>query len=216
MLNDLSTYNCSLVEKIGGCAPASAFITQTSQDIINDKECRSCLILEASVNEEEYELKIFEQIGLNEILVYDSGWKHGKAERFCFRSGFAPGLFLKPATNYIAYLEVRNACSENNFRYPFKTHVTDCGNVPFEISNMRPSPATDQLYAELIVSGETERITIVAKNLQDGTNYLLKPQQNFPTGVNALNFDISTLKCGSYALMIIGTELISEFNFIKL
>lgn len=219
MLNDLSGYNCGLIEKIGDCPPASAFITQTPEDKIDQTRCRECLILEASVNEEQYELKLFERINGQEILVYNSGWKTGKASNFCYRTGAAfKGMFnyLKPNTEYVAYLKAKNSCSEDQYKYLFFTNSGDCGAVSYESISISPNPVLNGIIVEFTANQVESNVQVFAKNMFSGSLYMISQNQTIVEGANRLYISEVDLPQGTYTLMIEGEHSIYQNNFVKM
>ncbi len=219
MLKDLSGFNCSIIEKIGDCPPTSAFITQTPEVRFNQSDCSECLILEASVNEKQYELKIFEMTHGTPVLVYQSGLKTGAAINFCYRTGAAfKGMpnYLKPDTEYLAQLMTKNECSDSEYSYTFKTNNADCGNISYEILDIRPNPGMDLLYVEFSCGFENDAVQGFAKNLISGNSYTLLQNQHTAIGNNILPINISNLPQGTYILYIQSGNQLYQNNFLKL
>jgi hypothetical protein len=219
MLKDLSGFNCGIIESIGGCPPASAFITLTPEDIKDVSRCRECLILEASANENEYELTIYELVNNQEALVYNDGWKSGQAGIFCYRTGQAfIGLytFLKPNTNYVARLKTRNECSDAEYKYQFTTNMSDCGNVNYDLVDVSPNPAFNEVITEFMLETPSESMEIYAKDLISGYIYPLLNNHLAGYGANQLSLDISSLPSGTYTLILIGENSLFQNNFVKI
>lgn len=219
MLTDLSGFNCSLIEKIGDCPPVSAFITQLPQDKSDQSQCRECLILEASFNEEQYQLKIFEQLHDGLYLAYDGPWKKGQATIFCYHTGIAfKGLanYLKPDTKYLARLITRNTCSEDSYSFEFTTNTAGCGTVRYETLKLSPNPGTEQLTLEIQEADEEIDFPLFAKNILTGRLHTFEESQILPRGNKALDINISTLASGTYSLLAISKDAIYLSNFIKI
>lgn len=219
MLDDLSGFNCSLIETIGGCPPATAFITQIPEDLKDQSRCRECLILEASTDEEEYELKIYKRINSQEQLVYDGGRVMGQAKIFCYKTGLAfQGLkdYLEPDARYVAYLKTKNSCSEDTYRYEFTTNTSDCNNVHYESLVVTPNPGIDVIDIEIEVETNDLRMDGIAKDLINGNSYILFQNQIATLGMNHYNLYIDQLPEGIYLFTIMSDNSIFQNTFIKM
>ncbi|HEX5626213.1 MAG TPA: hypothetical protein VFX48_09360 [Saprospiraceae bacterium] len=219
MLSDLSGFNCGLLERIGGCPPATAFVSLTARDLADPTSCSECLILEASTNEEQYELRIYEIRNGQEVLVYQSGWKAGTAGRFCYKTSQAfSGLanYLKPGVLHRAVLTTKNSCSEDRFRYDFTTNTRDCTTVDYEPLDISPNPAYDQITLGFRSNQRNAEFQIAAKHLITGKTSILKNRYPANYGLNSLNLDVSALAPGSYSMLVAGQRQIFQNNFVKI
>jgi hypothetical protein len=219
MLKDLSGFNCSLIEQIDGCPPANAFITQNPEDLKNKSDCHECLILEASVNESWYELKIYENENGVYKLVYQSGTTQGKAINFCYRTGEAfAGMpnYLKPSTEYKAVLTTGNECSESSTVYHFITNNPGCNNVSYETLEIYPNPGTDLINVEFSSTASTESLQAYVKNIVNGKYYTMFPEKRSSNEENTLQMNINSLPQGNYSLYILNGNKLFQNNFVKL
>jgi hypothetical protein len=219
MLEDLSEFNCGLIEKIGDCPPATAFITQIPEDLKDESKCKECLILEASTNEEEYELKIYKRINGQEQLVYNGGKIIGQAQNFCYKTGTAfEGLknYLEHETKYVAYLVTKNSCSEDLFEYEFITNSSDCNSVQYESLAITPNPGVNLINVEFESQVIGEKLECIAKELITGNHYVVFHNHISKLGMNRIDLDVTHLPEGIFKLTIVGENSIFQNTFIKM
>ena len=223
MLTDLAVNDCNYIEKIGGCPPPHAFISQTPEDKLNTEYCRECLVLQASFNEDRYLFEIFGTPGTPPV--YSSGWVDGKAENFCFftnrRYG---GHYLAPNTQYTAVLTVKNDCHEkDSTSYVFTTPSAKCRAQDTGIDTLMgtgervalsPNPVSDLLHIRL-AAGPEENITLFITNTLGGAmelKQLFTPAE----GETTLDIPVGHLETGVYTVSITGEHLFYQSHFIKI
>ncbi|MBK8954059.1 MAG: hypothetical protein IPM34_00685 [Saprospiraceae bacterium] len=219
MLNYINNNRCDLIEKIGGCPPASAFINQLPEDLVNDGKCVECLQLSGSWDETSYRLRIYEQSSNSIILVYDSGIKNGEATIFCFKTNAQyPGNYtlLKPLTNYVAELTSFNECSDDVYNYEFITNPPNCGVIGFDELEIIRNPVTGELILKITHGNGESGVRIEATHLATGTVYVLDENVNISSGQNYLYLNAFGLPQGSYVLGLKGPVHVSYENFLKL
>lgn len=220
MLTDLAENKCDYIASVGGCPPPSAFITQTPQAILNTTYCSECIILRASFNDDEYRLQVIEIA--NGQTAYDSGWKDGPVNNFCFSTGqLGLGNHLKPNTQYKVILTVENYCGdEDSDEYIFTTPSSKCtvdGDPdPNTHLSMRvsPNPATNTINIGFDAN-LNEKFALLATNVLTGTSSILIQNHYAVDGENTLDVSVSALPSGNYTLTLIGDNHLFQNHLIK-
>jgi Pregnancy-associated plasma protein-A len=219
MLTDLSEHDCSYVEKIGGCPPPHAFITQTPSDILNTDYCIECIVLEASFNETQHLLEIYSIS--NGVLAYSSGWKNSPVDNFCFTTKKSDaGHFLKPNTEYRVVLAVKNECGdEDDAEYVFTTPSPKCTLEGISIGVeeqmlLRPNPTALTIQVHFNADSDERFVFMVVDNLSGRKTIV---QQNYVAynGENQIDISVIDLNTGSYTLICIGEHHLYQSRFVK-
>lgn len=219
MLTDLAVHDCDYIEKIGGCPPPKAFISQTPKDILNTEYCSECIILQASFNEVQHLLEIYETS--NGLLAYSAGWQNGPAQNFCFKTGRSnTGYPLKPNTEYRVMLTVKNECGEiDDTEYVFTTPGPKCTidgihyNPKVRLS-LYPNPVSNILQAHFSMDSDEMFKIEVVDNLT-GCRTVLQQNYYAVSGENQVDISVANLRVGSYTLSFVGEYNLYQSHFLK-
>lgn len=219
MLTDLAEHDCNYIEKIGGCPPPHAFISQTPREIRNTDYCSECIVLSASFNDTRHLLEIYQTSGGQ--LAYSSGWVYGPATNFCFFTNKSfSSHYLKPNTEYKVILTVGNDCNEEDqAAYTFTTPGPKCtleGTTiePEPQLQMRPNPAGNTIQVNFNANSG-EKFIILATDHLNSSRMVLTRQYIAASGENQLDISVAGLIAGHYTLSVIGEYHLYQSHFIK-
>lgn len=219
MLSVLSLGSCNFIEKIDGCPPPHAFISQTPESLLNTTFCQECIVLQGSYNEESYLFEIWSTS--DEQMAYSSGWTDGKASNFCFYTTPGhEGHFLKPHVEYKAVLTVRNSCDEQDAaEYIFTTPDTICATrnaevVATEKLLLSPNPVSDWLQVGFDSSLDGQTLSCTITSLEGKT--LHYQQVVTPVQGRFIAIPVGQLQAGMYTLSVRSESSFYQSRFIKI
>jgi hypothetical protein len=215
MLHRASTSMCSYIEKVGGIPPPSAFISILPSDDFRENYCSYCLRLEASMNDAEYKLDIYDNTTSNLLTTTD--WLEGPAELYCIKTIKEKtshstwfGGFL-PNHGYTAVLTVRNEeDEEDSFTLEFTTPETNCNLLTPQDFTVSPSPIIQPLIIFHYDLPFTADVNIFAAHSYHGMYGLLSTVDNQIEGGHDLSINTSTWYSGiNYIIIQIRDEVYS-------
>ncbi len=229
MLNHLSQPDVcqNYIVSVSSCVPPIANIAVLSFED-DEEDCKYCIHMEHSVNEDGYQLEIFKVTSLGLELFHSTGWLDGPALTYCigedvvktgqYANGFEAG---QP---YLARLTVSGECSatdvtEITFSLPFFSEIAceldDDDEPAIEIGNLlpNPTPGSASFDYEILKEGPLN-IWLVDVLNQNNTVTIMNSQFHTPGNYQS-SIDMSSYNTGTYALIFHVENQIESLTLIK-
>lgn len=214
-------FPCDIIAQVGGeCPPPSPVLGVLPLDLVTE-DCSFCLQGNASMNDEDYKLQIFElPVNSTPILFHSTGWEEGPAGKFCFSGahGFLYGM--KSNTNYQAVLTVKNACDvEKSVTIEFETPDFDCSepNDPNggHALQINPNPGSSQITATITLQERSPIWLMATPTSYAGQSQMLHQSVNQNEGASSVNFSVASWSAGVYSIRLVSSYGIINQQFIK-
>ena len=224
MLKTINDLHCNRIEEVGGCTPPSAFIDILPRFKNQTINCRYCINMEGSFNEDHYKLDFYEvdSLGNNISLVKTTGWIAGQAGSYCleqykqsrWESGFEGGKRYKA----LLIVEEDTCGIEDTFSLIFDLPVYDCDETlpPFTV-DVSPIPLIGNTIHINYTLAHNSEIEILAAHGNVGLyNQPVESKQYKPSGNYQLNINTSHWAQGINVLIFKVDNLVYSTNVIKL